>query len=778
MNAIETSTLSRRAFLSTSGALVVTLTACGDLTRGAAENGLATRPPVTPGMLSSYISIEPDGTVVAYYGKIDGGQGLITSMAQLVAEEIDVPWERVRLILGDTALTLNMGGATAGNAIRQAGPIMRQTAAEARRLLIEMGSSALGVPSAELTVTDGVVHAIADENQRISYEQLIGGRHFDSQVEWEGVAQGLKVSAAAPLKQPADFKIIGKPHPRKDMAGKAFGTLEQCTDIRLPNMAHARMIRPSVAGSVPVTVDESSIADIPGAQVVWIENFLAVVAEKEWNAVRAASALQVTWSESSPNFPGHENLHDHIRNAPVFATSAGPGGRGGGRGRENGNVEEGFQQAVRIIEADYEYPMQSHASMGPACAVADVHDGVATVWTSSQKPYDSANCVAELLELPHENVRAIWVWGTAGYARNDQGDAVADAAVLSKHLNRPVRVQYMRNEGLAWDPKGTPMVTRHRAGLDASGNIIAFEHTSKGFSRDDCNTREQHPGDVMAGMLMGAPLNSAQTLGIPGNQYVFEHSRLNWETVAPLMDRASPLRTTHLRDPFGTPHLFGMESFMDEIAVATNSDPIELRLRHLKTEREQGVINAAVEQYGWDTRPSPRNDQAGAEIAVGRGFSYRQMHGTYVAMVIEVGVHRDSGVIDVRRLVVAHDCGLVVNPKAIRHVIECQLVWQLGRTLYEEVKFDENMVTSDDWVSYPVLKMDALPQSIEIVIVDRPEVWPASGAAEHSCGPIPAAIANAVFDATGMRLRSVPFLPERVRVAMNEPSGSATTALL
>jgi CO/xanthine dehydrogenase Mo-binding subunit len=221
-----------------------------------------------------------------------------------------------------------------------------------------------------------------------------------------------------------------------------------------------------------------------------------------------------------------------------------------------------------------------------------------------------------------------------------------------------------------------------------------------------------------------------------------------------------------------------MESFMDELAVATNSDPIELRLRHLETEREHGVINAAAEQYGWDTRTSPRNDQAGAEIAVGRGFAYRQMHDTYVAMVAEVGVHRESGVIEVRRLVCAHDCGLVVNPKTIRHVIESQLVWQLGRTLYEEVKFDENMVTSVDWLTYPVLKMDAVPKSIEIVIVDRPEVWPASGAAEHSCGPVPAAIANAVFDATGMRLRRVPFLPERVKVALNEPSVSVAEAAL
>jgi CO/xanthine dehydrogenase Mo-binding subunit len=249
--------------------------------------------------------------------------------------------------------------------------------------------------------------------------------------------------------------------------------------------------------------------------------------------------------------------------------------------------------------------------------------------------------------------------------------------------------------------------------------------------------------------------------------YVFDNMKLHWETVAPLMDRVNPLRTTHLRDPFGTPHLFGMESFIDEIAAATNTDPVELRLRHLKRPREIDVVNAAAKQYGWDPRPSPRNDQTGP-IAVGRGFAYRQMHGTYVAMIAEVGVHRDTGEIEVRRMVCAHDCGVVINPRTIRHVIECQLVWQLGRTLFEEVQFDENMVTSTDWASYPVLKMPSVPKSIEIVIVDRPEVWPASGAAEHSCGPIPAAIGNAVFDATGVRLRRVPFRPQRVLTALRE----------
>src|SRR5688500_1908889 len=278
MNQIALNALSRRALLSTTGAFVVALATPAEFAQAAEaaaaarRDRLAQRPGIDPGKLSSYISVEADGTVTGYYGKIDGGQGLWTTFSQMIAEEIDVPFERVRLVMGDTGRTVDMGGATAGNAVRQAGPIMRQTAAEARRLLVEMGSRSLGVPVADLTVTDGVVHAKADPGKRISYAQLIGGRQFDHAVKFEGQAQDLEVTVAAPLKQPSEFKVIGKPHPRLDMPGKVFGTLEQCSDIRLPNMLHARMIRPPVAGAAPVTVDESSIRDIPGAQVVKIRD--------------------------------------------------------------------------------------------------------------------------------------------------------------------------------------------------------------------------------------------------------------------------------------------------------------------------------------------------------------------------------------------------------------------------------------------------------------------------------------------------------------------------
>jgi CO/xanthine dehydrogenase Mo-binding subunit len=746
--------LSRRAFLSTSGALVVTLAAPADWAEAAVT---ATRPPVKGDQLSSYITIDPDGTVVAYYGKIDGGQGLGTAIAQMVAEEIDVPYERVRVVMGDSRLTVDMGGASAAIGVSHGGMMLRRTAAEARRLLIAMASAKLDVPADQLTVTDGVVHGITDKAKRASYAELIGGRYFDDKVKWNGrLGNGLALEVEAPLKKHTDYKVIGKSLPRRDLPGKVFGTLELVNDVRLPNMLHARMIRPSVAGAVPVKVDEDSIKNIPGAKVVWIKDLLAVVAEKEWNAVKAAKALKVTWSDSKPNFPGHDNLFEHIRKAPIVKREF---------QRENGNFEEGIKQAVRVIEGEYEFPTQSHSSTGPACAVADVRDGEATIWTSTQKPYDSAYCVAELLGLPKEKVHAVWMFGTGSYGRNEQGDATADAAVLSKHLRRPVRVQYMRHEGIAWDPKGTASVNRSRAGLDASGKVIAYENISKAFSRLDNNTRETRAADVLAGQLLGLPLNRSESFEIPVASYTFEHGRLGWETIPPLMERVSPLRSTHLRDPYGPPILFGSESFIDEMAAATSTDPVDFRLRYLTNPRDRDAVRIAAESFGWQNRPSPNNDQKDADVAIGRGIAFRRHFTTFIGLVAEVRVHKKTGKIDLLRYVCAHDVGMIVNPETLKHVIDRQLVYGTSRAMLEEVRFDANMVTSVDWETYPVLHIGDLPEKIEIVLIERPDVAP-SGAAEMALGLVPAAIGNAVFDATGVRLRRVPFTQARVKAAM------------
>ena len=751
--------ISRRAFLTASGALLVTVAAPLEWAEGQTTSA-TTRPPLKGDQLDSYITIDPDGTVVAYYGRIDGGQGLETAIAQMVAEEIDVPYERVRVVISGPQ-ALDMGGASAGQGVSLSGMLLRRTAAEARRLLIEMAAAALAVPANQLTVTDGVVHSVSDTTKRISYADLIGGRYFGSKLNWNGRnGAATQVETPAPLKRPDQFKVIGKSIPRKDIPPKVFGQMEMVSDVRLPGMLHARMIRPTVAGAVPVTVDEASIAGIPGAKVVWIKNLLGVVAEKEWNAVKAARALKVTWSESRPNFPGNDRVHQYIRQAPVIKR---------GIQRENGNVDEGFKQAARIIEGEYEYPTQSHASTGPGCAVADVHADSATIWTSTQKPFGSAACVADLLGLPPEKVTAIWKFGTGSYGRNDQGDAAADAAVLSKHLGRPVRVQYMRHEGTGWDPKGTASVNRAKVGLDATGKVIAYEFISKAFSRQDTNPREGDAGDVLAGHLLGAPLHPNPIFEIPVASYTFDHGRLGWEIVPALMERASPLRTTHVRDPFGGPILFGSESFWDEVAAATSADPVDFRLRYLTNPRDRDAVRRAAEHYGWQMRPSPRNDQKDSDVAVGRGIAFRRHFDTFIALIAEVTVHRKTGKLDLLRYVCAHDCGMIVNPQTLKHVIDRQLVYGTSRAMFEEVRFDANMVTSVDWATYPVLHVADVPAQIDIVLIERPEAAP-SGAAEMCLGLVPAAIGNAVFDATGVRLRRVPFTPERVKAALDRAS--------
>jgi nicotinate dehydrogenase subunit B len=357
------------------------------------------------------------------------------------------------------------------------------------------------------------------------------------------------------------------------------------------------------------------------------------------------------------------------------------------------------------------------------------------------------------------------MYGTGSDGRNDQCDATADAAVLSRHLRRPVRVQYMRDEGIAWDPKGTASVNRSRAGLDAAGRVIAYENTSKAFSRLDVGTNEGRAADVLAGHLLGFQLQPTPSFEIPVASYTFAHKRLGWETIPPLLSRASPLRTTHLRDPYGPPILFGSESFIDELAAATGTDPVEFRLRYLTHPRDREAVRIAAERYGWEQRLSPRRDQGDAGVAIGRGIAYRRHFTTFIALIAEVRVHRRTGVIEPLRYVCAHDVGLIVNPDTLRQVIDRQLVYGTSRTMFEEVRFDENMVTSVDWQSYPVLRTDfPLPQ-IEIVLIDRPEEAP-SGAAEMALGLVPAAIGNAVFDATGVRLRRVPFTPERVKAAL------------
>ncbi len=541
---------SRRTLLKAGGALVVSVGSPVTFEAArAADDGIAvaTKPPLTPDQLSSYIAVNADGTVSAYSGKMDMGQGLSVAFKQIIAEELDVPYASMKLFIGDTDTSVNQGGASGSTGVQEGGRQMRMAAAEARSVLVEMAAEKLGVPAGQLTVKDGVVSATGDAGKKASYADLIGGKFFNVHLDWNGkYGNPLYAPGKAMPKSPKDYTFVGKPILRDDIAGKVFAQTDFAMDIKVPGMVHGRMIRPAVAGAVPVKVDESSIKDIPGAKVVWDKGFLGVVADREWDAIKASRALKVEWSTPGPAFPDQPALYDHIRKAPTRKREV---------GKHAGDVDAAFKTAAKVIEAEYEWPFQSHARMGPGCALVDIKDGKegmhVTCWSGTQKSHFVQMGVAAILQVPKEQVRVIWTTGPGSYGRSDADDCAADAAVLAKAVGKPVRVQYMRDQGTGWDPKAPASIHTARAALDAAGNVIAYDYLSKGFSRVDVDTNGSQPRDTLAGQDMGVALKSGDGFGFPGDSYGFANKRAAWETIAPLLDRASPLRTAHMRDPVG-----------------------------------------------------------------------------------------------------------------------------------------------------------------------------------------------------------------------------------
>jgi CO/xanthine dehydrogenase Mo-binding subunit len=437
-------------------------------------------------------------------------------------------------------------------------------------------------------------------------------------------------------------------------------------------------------------------------------------------------------------------LYDHVRAAKVTKRA---------EEVKRGDVTAAFAKAARIVEAQYEWPFQSHASMGPACAVVDAKADQCTVWTGSQKPHFVRDGVAKLLGLPQDKVHAIWVAGPGSYGRNDAGDAAMDAAFLSKKVGKPVRVQGMRMDGTAWDPKAPACVLRGRAALDSSGKVVAYEFLSKGFSRQHIATNESDPADSLVGLATGVAPKGTLIFGVPAESYGFENKLLAWETIPPLVEEGcSPLRTSHMRDPVGPEIHFGSEQFIDELAHAAGEDPVAFRLKYHTNPRHQAVVKAVAEKAGW------------ASLGKGKGIAFAERGGTAVAVVAQVEVDAKSGRIWARKFTVAHDCGLVINPRILTQTIEGNVVHGLSRALFEEVRFTRDAVTSIDWASYPILEMQDAPESIEVVLIDRPEVAP-TGAGEPTIRVVPAAVANAFFNLTGKRLRQAPMSQERVKAA-------------
>ena len=588
-----------------------------------------------------------------------------------------------------------------------------------------------------------------------------------------------------------DLKIVGQPLHRYDIPPKVDGSLKWAVGARVPGMVHARNVRPPVAGARLISIDESSVRGFPGfIKVVSKGNYVAVVCEREEQAIRAARQLKVNWQKpATAPFPSSEDLYKYIRSATP-TSSADP--------NIVGNPDQALAGAAKVLEAEYDFPFQGHTAIGPAHAMADPSNDQMTIWSNDMKSYGLRTSVAEFLGMPRDRVRVMWMDGPQLYGRTAADDAGFEAAFLAKELGRPVRVQWMRHEETAWDTKGPAYTFKLRGGLDAEGNLIALDYNGRCVDYNHLGYNEADT--VLIAQLMGIRRSrpAAGAAAAPSELYSIPNRRRVAEVVSLPLVWESPLRTGNLRDPNGPQVHFASESFIDELAAAAKADPVAFRLKLLtgssnddsqfRRARSIAAVKAVADAYGWDARPSPKPVGAGA-ILTGRGIAYCFRNQTVVAQIAEVEVNRQTGHVWVKRLVCAHDCGLVINPEGLQRTIEGNMLYGMSRALHEEVRFDTEKVTSVDWISHPTLTHADAPARIDIVLMNgdpnpnRPDL-PHYGAGEAACRPTTAAIANAIFDATGVRIRRVPFRDARVlaalkagSVAPTRPKGPVTASL-
>jgi nicotinate dehydrogenase subunit B len=733
--------LTRRDVLKHGGALIVAFSFAGQSVEALAQTPAAAKPLVLTAV-DAFLAIDANGAVTVYSGKVDLGTGVQTALAQIAAEELDVPLASVKIIQGDTALTPDQGLTWGSLSIQVGGVQIRNAAARARSALIELASKRLGVKPENLKVAEGIVSAGA---KRVSYGDLIGGKVFSLTLDHQKPPK---------TKDAQDFRVVGKSIARIDIPDKVTGKFTYMHDFRLPGMLHARVVRPPALGATLESVDEASVKGIAGlVKVVREKNFLAVVADTEWSAITAAQQLKATWSQWV-GLPEQAKLFEYVRASKVANDEV------------TGNVGDATQalstEGIKKLSATYEFAIHTHGSIGPSCAVAEFKNGKLTSWSASQATHNLRKQLAKMFALPLENVRCIYMEGSGCYGRNGHEDAAADAALLAKAIGRPVRVQWSRADEHGWDPKGPPTLIDLRAGMDGSGTVTAWD--SEFFIPQQTPNTFVVP--LVAATLAGMPADDTIA---PGN--IFQNSNIPYKfaNVRAVCHRleTTPLRPSWIRTPGRMQNTFANECFIDELAAAAGADPIAFRLQYLDAADKRGieVLDRVAGMAKWDKRRSPKGNQSG-DVATGRGVSYckYELVRTYIAAVAEVEVKRSTGEIRVTRFYVAHDCGQIINPDGVKNQIEGNVIQTVSRTLKEELKFNRSAVTSLDWESYPILTFPEVPE-IVIELIDRPTEKP-WGVGEPSAAVVPSAISNAVFDAIGVRLRSVPYTPDKVRGAL------------
>ena len=743
MNAID-----RRSLLAAAGLLTVSFAipsavaeTAGHAASREASDALANKV-VAATDVDAYLAIDAQGHVTLFSGKVDLGTGVETALTQMVAEELDVPMALVSVIQGDTLLTPDQAPTYGSNSIQKGGLQIRQACATARQALLAAGAQHIGMAPDQLVAKDGTIQAKTGGGmigKSVGYGELIGGKHFD-----------LKLDPKAPTKNPDLYTIVGKPVARLDIPGKCTGAFTYMQDFKVPGMLHGRVVRPPALGATLKSVDEGSVKDIPGlVKVVRIANFLGVVCKGEWAAIKAARQLKVEWTTWA-GLPEQAKLWDHVRHTKVFHEDV---------TQTKGDAEAAMAGAAKTLKASYDFAIHTHGSIGPSCAIAEWHDGKLTCWTASQATHNLVKQLGIMAEVKAEDVRCVYVEGSGCYGRNGHEDAAGDATLLAREVGAPVRVQWSRHDEHGWDPKGPPTLIDLEAALDDKGAVTAWH--SQFF--------------IPQGAAGIVPLTSAELGelpytnvlspgGITGNTAI-QYAVPAVKVVAHRLE-TTPFRPSWIRTPGRMQNTYANESFLDELALAAGVDPFEYRRRLLDDKRASAVLDRLHELAAWST-PDPKRDRSG-DTLTGRGMAYvkYELIRTYVGGVADVSIDRKTGKVRCTKFTVVQDCGQIINPDGIRNQLQGNVVQTVSRSLIEELTFDRSTVTSLDWASYPIITFPDVPEVV-MGLIDRPHEAP-WGSGEPSAAIVPPALCNAVADALGVRLRSIPFKPEKVKAALQQ----------
>jgi nicotinate dehydrogenase subunit B len=732
--------LTRRLLLTTGGALVVSFALLPKLA------ALAQNVPKLPGdldktpMLDSWIAIDAQGRITVFAGKAELGQGIKTALIQCAAEEIEVDPAGITLITADTERTPNEGYTAGSHSMQDCGTAILNAAAQVRGILIELAATRLNLPAEQLKATQGTV--VANDGRSVRYGELLAGQDLHRPAQ-----------PTSPLKDPKSFVVIGKPMQRVDIPGKLTGKPAYVQDMRPNGMLQARVVRPPSYGARLTQLDAGAVETMPGVvKVVRDGSFLAVAAQGEFQAIDAMQALSALakW-EQGPALPEQATIYDTIRQLPSNDTTILDKGTPG-------------QQGAHTVRATYHRPYQLHGSIGPSCALAIFEADKLTVWTHSQGVYPLRNALADMLHMPQQQVHCIHVEGSGCYGHNAADDVAADAALIARAIpGRPIRVQWMREDEHGWEPFGPAMISQAAASLDANGMLIDWQYDV--WSNTHSTRPEGPAGNLLAARYLAQPFAQPAPKPIPQPEGGGDRNAIPIYTVpnARVISRfipQMPLRVSALRALGAYHNVFSIESFMDELAHAAGADPVEFRLRHLDDSRARDVVTMAAKEFGWQPDAKlPRGH--------GRGFAFARYKNlaAYCALALELEVEHETGAVKLGRIVVAVDSGQAVNHDGIRNQIEGAIVQSASWTLYEEVTFGRDGITSRDWSSFPMMRFPAAPESIEVHVIDRAgEKFLGTG--EAGQGPAAAAIANAIADATGARLRELPLTAARIKAAI------------